>query len=373
MVKSKNTKTELVIIASIPSMDKRTRLYKLKRVLEANNIHYIFWGWNRNEEDDVVPTNTRIIFSGRAKSKPILAVMYIYWMVVVGINVLLKGKHKFFYCLGFNTALPITCVSLFCRRLFLFDNPDNVPLSFRFPWFVRMIFVFMEKLIVWRASIHLVPSQCRWNGYSKNLRIIPNTPDSNIFQKAQSIAREKQYHPEEGYLTLYVNGKLTKERGVKHVITLCRKISSDKLRIIVAGDLISDESKELVALKRANYLGNLSNEEALALYWKSDITLTYYDPDIAINRLAEPNKWGDCIVTNTPFVVNSEVITAKPYMEADACFHIPFQDEISFVKLFENLINDKDSLKRKRENLLKFDVLAWDLEITSLLKQWLKY
>jgi hypothetical protein len=132
------------------------------------------------------------------------------------------------------------------------------------------------------------------------------------------------------------------------------------VRVLVAGSLACAAARELADLQCAEYLGRLSYEEALALYAKAHLVYTYYDPAFEIDRLAASGKWADCSLMRVPFVVNSEVETARMYRDAGACYSTAYEDAEGLSALMEKVSSDWAEWEAVRSRLSEFNVEFWD-------------
>lgn len=376
-MENEENKTQLVIIAPLPNLKERVRLNKLAGILLNSNkledLDIVFWGWDRGINcgiEDYEQIDKKIILKGGGEGNKLLVFFYFLWIIKIFIYILLKGNKHYYYCLGFDTALPASLASLIVKRNFVYDNADNISKSYKWPKPIEKVIVFLEKFCANRAAIHLVPGRSRIEEIEKNTKIIPNTPTSFLLERAKKIACERDYKKGKIF-TVYINGYLTKERGINQIYNAVKKCQNNKINVIIAGYLRCEAANKLIELSNVKYYGQISNEEALALYYNSHLAITYYDPSIKVNQLAEPNKWGDCIATQTPFLTNIEILTAKPYFEKKACLGLPYYDIDSMVDLLNELSNDLSKLKPINDNIKKFRFDPWDIAMKDLLENFI--
>ena len=371
---NKNRK-RVVIIAPLPNLKERVRLNKLTEImLDNQNINIDFWGWDRkinSEKKDYVQVNKRMLLTGGGEGNRKLIFYYLLWIIKVFINIMFKGKKDdYFYCLGFDTAFPASIANLIVKRKFIFDNADNISKSYKWPKVIEGILVKLEMFCSNKASFHLVPGQSRVDKVEENTRVIPNTPTSSIHKKALDIAREKGYRRGDIF-TIYINGYLTKARGIEqiyHSLNECK----NNVNVIIAGYPRCEAAHKLIELPNVHYYGNVSNEEALALYYNAHLAFTFYDPLTKVNRLAEPNKWGDCLATQTPLLANLEIITAKEYFNDKACFGVPYYDTDELTRLLDELSNNlNNNWTPIFENFKTKDFNYWDSAMNNLLNEFL--
>jgi len=172
--------------------------------------------------------------------------------------------------------------------------------------------------------------------------------------------------PPADVLRLYVNGWLTRTRGIPVLLEALRRDPDLPVEIYCAGRPACDEAHELLRDRRTRYFGLLSHEESLALYPSCHFAFTYYDPSIPINRIAEPNKWGDCLAMRTPFLANAEIASVVQWIQAGACRALPYDD---IDALSEFLRGDaRREAVTLRENLRGIAPEYWDEGVRVVLE-----
>ena len=369
----------IVLIASTGALHRRTRLYKLGVLIGEMGGEIEHWSWCREGENDssnhYLPVSRTVqLLRGGGNANKKLLLWYPLWVMQVFFYALVKGRDRQLYCLSFESAFPVAVVSLFTKRNFVFDHADNFSKTYPWPRILKKVFEKMEAFVVRQATIHIVPGQDRWQKSSDNkgnTRILRNTPSAEVLERAKALATE-QAASRESRLVLYVNGWMGRTRGMKQVLEAVKSLG-DHVSVIAAGRVTCIEAEELLALPNTTYYGQLPNEEALALYFQADLVFTYYDPSIEINRIAEPNKWGDCIMTGTPFLTNIEVRTAKSFLEKGACVAVPYANVGALREMLVTLARDANQLRLLRRNLAEFQdqVRPWDVEMRWILQEWL--
>tara|TARA_R110002020_G_scaffold276833_2_gene492137 strand:+ start:8193 stop:8627 length:435 start_codon:yes stop_codon:yes gene_type:complete len=102
--------------------------------------------------------------------------------------------------------------------------------------------------------------------------------------------------------------------------------------VVAAGAAETEEARSFISRDEVDYLGVISNEESIATCYRVTAMLTYYDPAVEINLIAEPNKWGDCLSTATPFICNQEILTSVRYVDSGLCYRCPYDDVIALAE-----------------------------------------
>lgn len=366
----------IVLVASTGAPHKRTRLYKLGTLIGKMGGEIEHWSWCRSDEcvenDHRLPiTKTVRLLKGGGNASKKLLLCYPLWMVEVFFYTLMKGRNRYLYCLNFESAFPVAVASLLVNTRFVFDHADNFSKSYPWPRLLRVVIEKMESFIVRRAALHVVPGRDRWQGSEDNTRILQNTPSTEMLKVARVLAARRGA-PVGNRLTVYVNGWMGRTRGMPQLLEAVKPLG-DYVHVIAAGRVTCAEAEELLTLPHVTFHGKLPNEEALALYFQSDLVLTYYDPAMEINRIAEPNKWGDCVMTETPFLTNAEVQTAKPFLEKEASIAVPYADVDGLREVLLDLARNPARLRAMRHNLVAFQdrIRPWDVGMRRILQEWL--
>ena len=334
-------------IAPLSALRKRTRLAKMASTFISQGARIVFHGWERvaGESQNLkwgAEVSESIILTGGGYSSGHARAMYALWMVAVFIRTLKLGRGKIIFCLGWETAFPALIATKLTGSTIIFDDADRFSLILKLPRPLSSILQRLERWTSRQALIHVVPSFSRYDWKSLNMLPLRNTPRRIDFETASRASRVTSTCK----LTIYVNGWIGETRGAPIFLALANQLQARSIpaRFIIAGRIDSPAGEELVAHPLVTYHGEIDQVHALALYKHSDIVLTFYDPRIPINLKAESNKWGDCVYFNTPFIVNSEVETARSFIEAHAAFCIGYDDVAGLTRLVSDLVNDRSIL-----------------------------
>lgn len=364
-------KRPVVIVVQQLSLKERPRIHKLAKVLAAMSVPFEIWKYGDGARESFDNIEIRNLMSaswfGR---RPVLR--YLMWMIVVYLAVLPKRRSHRFFAVGFDSALPIALQPVRSPRL-TFDNIDNVSMSYRWPGPLLNVFQGLERWVARRAQIHVNPSRVRWKTKDRNLRVVTNTPSAEMLEEAKALAAQRRYTRSDT-LTIYLNGWLSPTRGIGTLVRALNELSkcSVPVKVLVAGRPACPEAETLLAMPNVENLGMVTNAEALASYYRSDLAFIYYDPALEINRLAESQKWTDCWATETAFVSNEEIFTLKPYVECGACFTTAYHDVDRLVELLKLLINERRRIQTIRDNLAQMQFRYWDEEMAAVMHEWFK-
>ena len=364
---------EIIFIAPLPAIRRRVRLAKMTEVIlqSCNSIRFLGWERTPGELEKFRWRDQRVkeraILSGGGWTSKKTRMMYPVWMMLVFFHVLILGRRKIIFCLGWETAFPVIIACFLTKSKVIFDDADRFSMLLTMPRFLKNGIERLERWASKHSLVHLIPGWTRYDWRNDNMIALVNTPTTT---QLKSVNASGKTH-ENSSLIVYVNGWLNWDTGSRVFLKALDLSEARQLDMImiVAGKPVCEEAHNLINHPKVRYFGELPQEQALSLYLVCDVALTYYDPSVAINRHAESNKWGDCIALGRPFIVNNEVSTAKKFVERGAAFSCPYHDANSLVDLFESLINDKSRLLSATKAIRSFEneYPPYDMQLFSIL------
>jgi len=370
------SKKSLLIIARISDLRERVRVAKLLTLLDGRGCSFSVVGLSPNQEKGTggYPWQT---LPGKALGKRSRGLGMLLWMAGLFFSVLVSRRGfraKLFISVGLDSALPLYIVSFFRRDIrYVFDNPDNFSKSYNLPHFFVRFMDRLEERVSSRSVAYIVPGSGRVGEHGhRNLWVVPNMPTREAAGDARRIAEKNGYL--EGAtsgrdLVVYVNGWLTEGRGMKTLVRLARYLHQEEAKVTfqVAGRAGCDTAEEFLALPNVEYFGLLTNEESLALYWRCHYAFTFYDPGLPINRVAEPNKWGDCRATHTPFLTNRGIRTSEWYVKNGVCQVFSYEGYRDIGRFLMGESQGFERYRRMRSRWEQIGPAYWDDYMNTLL------
>lgn len=137
-------------------------------------------------------------------------------------------------------------------------------------------------------------------------------------------------------LTILYSGWLGVQRGTALAEMLLAQNAS--LRLIVAGWIADERSRELTRHPAVDFRGILSQEEVLDIAaMEADYILCVYAPVNENNINASPNKVYDAIQSRTPLIMNAEIRIASFIKEHDLGVIIADYDSVDAAELVRTL------------------------------------
>ena len=334
--------SRIVFVAPLSALSRRTRLFKISKYLynsKNSNIFHIGWERIDGEADETAlnfEVRKKIILKGGGYGGKLVKLYYFLWMFKVFLYSFQFKKSDIVWALGFESSFPLLLASKIIGFKIYFDDADRFSMLFSFPKPIKFILQKLEEFTSKNVYKHIIPVIERYNFVSPTFFILQNFPSNSELVSAKEQFLKNSYITDK--IVINVNGWLGDNRGMNVINKLC-KDEINGLSFIVAGKLDSKDAKELVKYKNVQYLGQVSNSQALASYFASDFVFTYYKPNSEINNLAASNKWGDAIMTNIGIIVNEEVKTAKYLKDSEVAIYVPYQNYDFLKTTLEKLLS----------------------------------
>jgi len=353
---NKTSPESVVVIAPVGDPSRRVRLRKvMARIQSVHRKKVVYWGWRRTSDEPVGNNmesvcESKVLLSGGGFRNRKTRLLYIVWSLRVFLSLLASPPDKV-YCLGFETALPTWAASIFRRQIkYIFDDADRFVLLWNIPEIVRKIITWFEIRVSNSAFSHLIPTTLRYDYSSCRHVEIFNMPSTDDIQRA----RLGSLDPPQDRLAVYVNGWLDESRGsalIDIAAEMLEGLDPDGYEFNVAIGRSTAKLDKFLTRSNVVNLGTLSHIQSLAQYRSNHVVLTFYDPQIAINRFAAPNKWGDAIAMGTPIILNEEIVTASKLLTNGAALSVPFDDPSRLADALIMLRRDKSKLENLKEGI----------------------
>lgn len=352
-------KNNILFIIRESNIEDRVRLSKFLNYFISNNFEVELWK-KKGDNDSYIEYDFHNICSNYTKKH----IEYIIWNIRVFLKLLFRNDDSLCIATGFESALPIYLVSILKRKKYIFDNADNFYQSKNFLSFVKNILLNIERKIINRSIFTIIPDPTRAKGYGledDKFVILKNFPSEKDFLEAKKSSRIKTHK-----LVIYLNGWLVETRGLEMIESFLKLLGRDlDLKIKIAGK--KNNLEEILKCKYVEYLGELSPVESLKNYFDSDLIFTFYDPNIEINKFATPNKWGDCLVTDTIPILNEEIETINDYFPMGGFYKVKYNDGVGLHKTVMDIYKFPEKLKKKKEKLKTNPRFFWDSQIEDIL------
>ncbi|GAC29869.1 glycosyltransferase family 1 protein [Brumicola pallidula] len=346
-------------------------LYKLSNILtELGSLEYVCWDRLEKNENlgDLSDIEYKRILKFSPEGKASLLFGYLAWFFKLLKFFIAHGDSRTIYFVSrLDAAAAIYLVKLFRPSLeYVYLDRDAYHMTYNLGIFKGIVKWFEYKIAKTSLS-HFIPGSSRNFTKLENVSVIENTPNRNFFEQAKLKSACLR---DDDRFTIYINGWLVKTRGANQILKAMEKLDVKKFRVLVAGPLQCDAISQLIKLEIVEYLGQLNNQDSLSYYFVSDVVLSFYDPSIEINRKAEPNKWFDCLFTETHFITNYGIETAERFANTGMCYQLDYGNSEQLVQLIYDLNVRKNETKAiSYVNLIKeLNVDFWDEKVRKIVQ-----
>ena len=253
-----------------------------------------------------------------------------------------------------------------CRCVY--DMRDPFALSYDFSPLVRRAAYCADWILMGLSTAFIVPDESRipylgrW-GDLRPIAVIKNTCHDRLKQ-VESMSLE-DVPPKDGRVRIVYLGYLAYSRGANDLLTLSRdpQVATE---VWLAGSCSPPELEaQFKASPNARWWGKCSWMKSLVLTRSSDLTSILYDPKVAVNRIAAPNKMYESLMLGTPILVAEGMLQAELVRREGLGYVVPYGDVQALKKVVADL-SDPDKAKRMRqrcrEYFLKHSSLAGELD-----------
>lgn len=352
-------KESIKIIIREANINDRVRLSKILKFYQENGYEIELWKKVGTQKSGIPERPITKTYNRKS-------IEYALWMSKLFFRLLFRGKTTPIFVSGFESAIVVYFISLFRGGTYIFDNADNFYQSKNLPSRLKKMIFNLERKIIKKAQITIVPDEMRIKGYNlpnEHFLTIRNFPSRSDVEKSFKIVA-----PKNKKLVIYMNGWLVPTRGLKMISEFIKKLKPNlDLNIKIAGK--KEGLDEILKSSYVEYLGIVDAMTSLGNYHNSDIILTFYDPSIEINRNASPNKWGDALVTETIPVLNNGIQTTSMYFPKGGYFAVDYDDSESLHKLIMDIYEDETILENKRKELKENPKYFWEDQMQKILNK----
>jgi glycosyltransferase involved in cell wall biosynthesis len=270
-----------------------------------------------------------------------------YWVVwwYAIFKHLLKNKFDVIHVCGLDSYPPVLLLRLFKKYRIVYDifdfMADSLPVGT--PQIIVNFVSYIERKLTNQADGVIIVDESRRNQLNgidiSNLEVVMNCVDDHINILTCDVASDNSF-------AVFYGGMLSFQyRGLEKIINIVKDMPDIKL--IIAGNGEDEDKIKLLCMEYDNieFLGQISNKNALELTYTSDVVFAFYNPAIPINRLASPNKLFEAMMCGTPIIINSETSIAKVVEEENCGLVVPYDDEFGLKKIIVMLKNNSDIKK----------------------------
>jgi len=341
---------KIVMVISYPDVRLKKELETIKR--NGYQVCLIIWerSWPLDLDNDVEIKSLMLdVPVGNIKTLfyfPLWWSFMVYW--------LFRMQWDAVHSVNFDTFLFSFVIAKIKRKPIVYDIFDSYgDVMHRL---LRPIIVALDNFTMKFSDAIIIADDSRINQIAKGIKnriiTINNTPDDSYFQKNSSTESKSSVTEDE--FTIFLGGKITKQRGTDLIISAVKEINDVKL--IIKGFCSEEEYKRDLLAATENmpnvdmYLDGVSYDEIIKITLQSDLTLALYDPEYPNNVYASPNKLFESMASGNPIIVNENTSMASIVLEENCGIVVPYNDVDATKKAILQIKNDKELKTRLGEN-----------------------
>ena len=186
-----------------------------------------------------------------------------------------------------------------------------------------------EARAVAQADLVILPDLARKGRLSVPTRRVVevmNTPEDRTISGAAH----------DGFVVFY-GGNLAKDRGLFDLVRACEATGAT---LVVAGQGPDQGAiiPEIESSPRAMFLGEISPDEVVQRTASADLVPILYDPSVANNRFASPNKLFEAMMLGKPVLVTDGIGVADLVRSHDIGVVVPYNDRPALQAALEELM-----------------------------------
>jgi glycosyltransferase involved in cell wall biosynthesis len=337
----------IVMVISYPDVRLKKELESIKK--NGYSVSLIIWerSWPLDLDGDVEIKSLMLdVPVGNVKTLfyfPLWWTFMVYWLI--------RMQWDAVHSVNFDTFLFSFLIAKIKRKPIVYDIFDSYgDVMHRL---IRPFIVSMDNFTMKFSDAIIIADDSRINQIAKGIKnriiTINNTPDDSYFQRNSSTESNSSNEDEDEF-TIFLGGKITKQRGTDAIISAVKEI--DDVKLIIKGFCSEEEYKKDLRDATKNmpnidmYLDGVSYDEIIKKTLQSDLTLALYDPEYPNNVYASPNKLFESMASGNPIIVNENTSMASIVMEENCGIVIPYNDVDAIKNAILQIKNDNE-LKRK--------------------------
>jgi hypothetical protein len=287
-------------------------------------------------------------FDGSGIFSYLCFILKVNWLIAKIIFI----RRKEIEFVHFSDLEVVLLGGIVCRFLgirFVYNIHDNYFQRYDVGRFMAAVLKYFESIYIFLSNKTLVPEVFRKECYPRFLQgkifVLRNYPAFDV---------STSHIPFNGnVITLFYGGWVSENRSIGYFFDLAAGLIENGylVQFNLCGwgnrpyiDRLSESFAELGV--SFNYLGQLSQVEAVSHLKEADISIAYYSPDRVINIFAASNKIPEIIGSSTILVTNEQTEIAKKIL--------PYNISLQFDSLVSEIMEELLLLIRDKHLTTKF-------------------
>ena len=287
-------------------------------------------------------------------------IVYFWWLLKFIRQIKKYLKNEEFSILHCHDLIMAFCGVLFFKnKKIVFDmheyyaNKKNKLLN----WIIRKILKYTQKRATW--IIHVNNFQVKDVKQREKLVFIPNYPQKEKFKNFNRVNSEKFRISYTGYVRHYI--------PLLNLIKAANELENIEVSINGSGDAYEKLKEEEGKLKNFVLTGSYNHDDIAKFYENSDMLYVVYNKENKNDETAFPTKFYEAMITNTPVIVSKNTDMGDYVEKYDIGITVDGTDYLDIKAKLEPIVNNKEILKQKSENINKISSkFIWENIVRNL-------
>ena len=286
--------------------------------------------------------------------------IYFFWLLKFIKECKKYVKNEDFEILHCHDLTMAFCGVVFFRnKKIVFDmheyysNKKNKFLN----WIIDKIVKKKQKRATW--IVHVNNFQVKDVKQREKLVFIPNYPQKEKFKNFNRVKSDKFRISYTGYVRHYI--------PLLNLIKAANGLENIEVSINGSGDAYEKLKKEEGKLKNFVLTGSYNHDDIAKFYENSDMLYVVYNKGNKNDETAFPTKFYEAMITNTPVIVSKNTDMGDYVEKNDIGITVDGTDYLDIKAKLEPIVNNKEILKQKSENINKISSkFIWENIVRNL-------
>lgn len=228
---------------------------------------------------------------------------------------------------------------------------------------LRLLIRLLVKLIQRKVDFIIYLNEYQIFKMNNKLRdklvYLPNYPDKRNFINTNKNKSKK--------LRISYIGMVGKFEIFRNLFEACKDL--DSVEISIHGSGIAYEKLKDIELNYNNVrvTGKYHFSQSSKLYNECDLLYAVYPMSSLQNRVAQPIKYFEAIITTTPIVVSRGMLLEKEVLDKNIGFVVNGEDVEDIKKLIMSILEDRSILEQRRKELDKIkEKYVWEEVVKNI-------
>jgi hypothetical protein len=234
-----------------------------------------------------------------------------FWFISAGI--IRRGNYKYIHCNDLNTLGVVLFLSRRDLKKVIYDAHELYPEQYENNSIKYKIWTFIEKHLVKKINIIIVPELHRANYIKQKYTLKTNPYVINNFPEYQIISPKnikRELNLSNDKIIICYQGVIGQKREIENTIESLKFLPEDFILLLIGygfGDYIEQLKQHIIERKLENrvfFYGKVRPEEMLQTVSGCDISIALYQNDRINSYLCASNKVFDAIMAGVKIITN---------------------------------------------------------------------